>query len=275
MAYTKPGSGTHWQGPLWGSGSRLGGGGAGGLLEDLPADLIARRDVIWWFNDFIYTYEFDTTQWSAVTAIGGAAATGVAIEVDVGPGQLQVDAGTTNSTGCAVAFTGTGATGEFVPVGDLVALTGSAANKLIAWECRAKVDNVANGFAYFGITDSDLSTLSTAGAFAVNNGMGFRFVQSAGLQGRTANGGLGANTALSITTANDTYIRAGMRFTSTDANGAGGTGADVYINGRFTETIGTQANLPVTNLCPTFAAVNGAAALIDMRVDYFWVAYQR
>lgn len=269
MAYVKT-AGSHWQGPLSGSEAA-----AGGLCTDLPAELIARRDFVYHFVDFIGTDDYDSTAWTEA-AIGAAAAQSVGIEADIGNGQLLVNAGTTNSTGVATCFTGTGNAGEYLGFGDLAALAGAPSQKLIAWEARVKVDNNANGFAFVGLTDSDTSPLTTAGAFSVAGGLcAFRFVQNGSIQFRVANGGVGTNSTFPFIPSNDSYVRLGARMVPVDSNVALGQAAQVFVNGRFVEQVGSVNHLPATNVCPTFAAVNGAGALIDLRCDYFWVCIQR
>ena len=257
-------SGTHFQGPVLGSRD---------LTEDVGIQDVNQRDVISWFNDFIWTDDFDTTAWT-LNDIGVPAATNISIEADAHGGILLVDPGTTVSTGRQAQYTGTGPAGEFLD------LANTAANgKFLAWEARFKVDAFAQGTLWIGMGETDTSLISAGGAEGCTNSFSVRTLTTGNLffGSRVANS-TAASLQIAGALANDTYIRVGMaaqlksNFTSDTTT----TSIDCYVNGVKRGSISAAGGvLNAVGYCPSVAAVNAAGALLDGRVDYFWVAFQR
>lgn len=258
------GNGTHWQGPLRGSDAA-----AGGLCEDVPAELVARRDAMFWWNDF-HTEDdglVGATSWVA-SDIGVAVAAGTGIGVgDLGV--LNVDAGTANATGRQAQLAGTLVSG----VG-LLALNDTNRNgKFSAWEARLRVTPVTDGVALVGMCAVDVSLLTAADPallamtdgifFTIASGVVTPFARRASVNGATT---------FTTTVANNVFISLGARVRPISV--AAGTGLiEFYVNGVLRQRV--NGSVPNVGLCPSLAMVNGTGVTSDLNCDYFWAASER
>jgi hypothetical protein len=260
------GSGTHFERPVLGSDASV-----GGLCEDVPIDIVARRLHFSYFNDFLTA---DEAAGMTATAIGAAAGTGSGIRTgDFLHGEVLNNAGTANSTGQQLQLTAATITGEFLDLSN-DAMDGVA----FAWEVRVKVDAVASGTLVIGMGEVDTTFVSTAGAITTDNGLFFRMADGGAL---TAHAERATNATVSgtlATMADDTYIRLGCRGRSADVSSATANQfAQFYVNGRLATTAvdATNGVIPNVGLCLSWAAVNDAANDIDSMLDYFWVSIGR
>lgn len=263
---------------------------AGGLLEDLPVDLLARRDYFTYFNDFTTAKDFllttsddndpDLTAWEWVAlSVGSPAAQSVAISAALPNGQLVVDAGTANSTGVTAQLVGSssdlvgGGGGEFLALDD-----NSMDGKLFAWEARFRVDNASNGAVVLGLMETDVTPVSTAGAVTTDNALVFVMADGGALTAHAERATNVTTASTGLTVANNTWVQVGMRCYHSDVSSATATNwADVYVNGAFVTRLQSTTNgvIPNVGLSPIFAAVNDGSNDINLYVDYVWVAIQR
>lgn len=270
MAFVRK-TGTRWQGPLFGSNRS-----AGGLCKNIPVEVMARRQFVYWFNDFVNTSDYDSTSWTE-TETDASAAVGIVADGDLG--QLLVNAGTVDSTGTQTQFTGTGPAGEFVDLAtayNLGVSQGDANRRVLAFEVRCKL-TTADGFAWVGLFDTDTTVQNHAtGAETASNMLAFRFNAAGVLTPRIERSNSGTN-GTSFTYAADTYIRLGMRVVTqnpVDIDAALAGNVEIYKNGRLMERLNT-GTIPLVGLCPTFACGNPAGVDQDLTVDYMWVAWER
>lgn len=257
---------------------------AGGLLRDLPIELQARRRFSYWFLDFLSHTDFasgghgtDTAPWIMDNIGNPAANAHVGIQTQ-SHGVLQLNAGTTSSTGFQLQLVGTTANAEPGVIFDGTTNATELDGKLFAFEARLKADTVANGSVGVGLVTTDTSAFSTAGAWTVDDMLGFTLVDGGTIAAYAERGGnVTSNTSVG-TTSDDTYVRVGMRGYAADISSSTSTQwVEVYVDGIKITTLSDTTNgvVPDAVLVPTLAVVNDAANDIDAFVDYFWVCVER
>lgn len=255
---------THWEGPLFGSHTA-----AGGLCEDVPAELVARRDAMFWYNDFITEDDglIAAGSWVA-TDIGVAVAAGTGIVGGGDMGQYNIDAGTADATGRQVQLAGTlnATTG-------LLALNDTNRNlKSTAWEARIRLTPVTDGVGLVGMCVIDTTLLTAADPALVAFTDGMFFLISSGTVAAFVRRGSANLGTFTTTLANNAFIQLGMRVRP--ASVAAGTGlTEVYVNGVLRQRI--NGGIPNAGLAPSLAVVNGTGVDCDMFCDYMWAAATR
>lgn len=253
---------------------------AGGLLEDLPVDLLTQREWVTYFNDFKTAADFgdvitgdDTTPDWTVTDIGTVTTGTVGIATDTQNGVLQIIPDATDNEGYHVQLTGTDTAGE---------IWRPASGRIIACEFRFGVGDADDQDYFVGLAEVSATLMSSAGALTSDNFVGFRHLQSVGngilrciaAGTDTTNQtdyGAANTTALSNSTAPATtqanFVRAGFRIIGTNQ-------VDFYLNGQRvqTATLGTAFD---DNMTISFANVGSGAATDAMYIDYVMVAQTR
>src|SRR5690606_10953903 len=195
---------------------------AGGLLEDLPVDLLTQREWVTYFNDFktaadfgdVITGDGTTPDWT-VTDIGRVTVGAVGIAPEGENGILQIIPDATDNEGYHVQLTGTDTGGE---------IWRPASGRIIACEFRFGLGDADDQDYFVGLAEASATLMSSAGALTSDNFVGFRHLQSVGngILRCIAAGDASANqtdygaantTALSDSTASSqtNFVRAGFR----------------------------------------------------------------
>lgn len=267
--------GSHWTGPLLGDGRS-----GGGIAEDMPADLVSRRDVFCWFEDFMSADSYSAALW-AETTVGVVAGNTLAL-ADEPMGVLLVNPGTAVSTGYG-GVRRNGTDPMFLNPRDIGDGTTGFLNGVLAWEARVKVDLIANGSFVIGIGIEDATIITSAGASNWASSYSIHMLDGGALRARGGDAGAASVADAIVLPAgfamtNNTWARIGMRiFWVTDPNDFVTGGMEVYFNDRrFGVTNANQGvDFPIPVMTPGFGCVNDAANNIDMRLDYFWVGMKR
>ena len=302
--------GTHMKGPLYGD-LRA----AGGLLKDMPIELVARRSNQYWFNDFVTAAEATASaaEWvqanigsptspvftNSVTTIEGVTSgAGGASK-----GVLYLSSGTASTTGSQWQLKGTsevgGAGWDFKDTD----VNGCYA----AWEARVAFNPAVYGGTLgsfmFGMVVAKTAIMTTAGAASAPLGCWFRVdatnkvyaeasrdgttITSVSLRdvaGRTGypvttgNPLIASGRVTSSVTNNATYNRYGMRLRTDDVTSATAKQAiDVFVNGTRVTVLknATAGVVPQDIPVPSFALVNNSTTANTMVCDYFWTCLDR
>lgn len=266
--------GVHYKGPIWGDGRAM-----GGAIRDLPLDIAARTETIYWFNDFLCgEADYDeTADWTESMIGTGTGATAL-ITTDTHGGVLTVTAGSANDEGIQTEFTGANGAGEFIV---------PATDKWFAFGARFKKTTAASGAIFVGLNETLTTTdliVATDGLLTnVTNGIGFYTGEASAaltLEAKRSSGSKTGSVAVA-TLAADTYVDVAFRaevdtISSDTINGRvipylkGSDGVWAKVNAGFTTAI------PNAGICPAFACKNEPGAVTGiLTIDYFWVAIER
>lgn len=267
---------------FWGSRFSRGLGGNLGT-STFPVDIFNRLDFHVWHNDFVNVSDFgDGTEW-VTTAIGAAIGQTVALDHDGVPGispafgafsghVLTVFAGTVDSTGVQAAFTGASGTGDYIIPFD---------NRAFAFGARFFFIPSATSAVFVGLSETDATLLTTAGAFGTADAIGFYSSVTSStltLEARRAAGAGSGSVSMGAHNEDWTevaFVAQAKTITTDTDNGRIYVFSRDPVTGHWTQRGGITNAIPNDNLSPGFACVNGVGTDGNLILDYFWIAQER
>ena len=249
---------THFKGPIHGAQNA-----AGGLLADAEMSLVARRDQLVYFNDFLEVDDFGTGDWTETDI--GTVTVGSALQLtDVVGGQLSLVPDATDNEGQHIQYTAATGAGEFlVP----------EAGRTIVFEARVKAGDWDGQDYFIGIAETSATLLSAAGALDSDNCVGFLHqIADAGIiscvyAGTAAANETDAGDANAAVFTNDEFHTFGVRVVGTDR-------VWFYVDGIEVQsaTMGTAFD---DGMCISFGNVGSGALTDSLDIDFVYVAQTR
>ena len=273
------GNGTHWKGPL-----RSGDQAGGGLLEDIPADVLAHREESVYFNDFLNADRHLnlTTEWEAVDVGTVTVDPSTFIRAGVANGVLRMIADATDGDGNSLQAT--------FPTGGvegnaLVPLAASDPDpaRSIVFEVKVTHSDWDDNHWFFGIMEDAAGTavLDTNGDMAGSlEYLGFhhngdddgdgipRLVLAGGNNTpETAAAGTGSSSSAIAAPTDASSRRFGVRLTGTD-------GCEWFVDGKRVARA-TAASAFTAPLYIAFGAVNNGAVADTVDIDWVLASQTR
>jgi hypothetical protein len=245
---------THHKGPILGDPRSV-------VYENLPIDLVARRDYEVFFTDFVHANDL-----RALTdeTIGGWIETDIAgtntaaIADDVGYGALLLTTGSTEDDGICLQYTDSGP-GEFITL---------TANKLLVFDTRVKCNDPTQSDIIIGTTITEGTSPNPFDGAELTDGIYFECLDASNSVSFVNEKNSTETQTDAVTTLSDaTWTRLSFRCLGTSTVLA-------YVDDKLVATHTT--NIPDDEeLTITLAILTGEAAAQTLEFDYLMVAKER
>lgn len=267
--------GTHFEGPILGSGSSM-----AGALRDGPIDLFARSPWSVYFNDFqlIDVDYVTTTDWSLTQVSGGGSASILVNSATADIGVLRLDC-PTNLDGPIVQLDGSGSAGT-APIGvtPAAATSGTSIATDAIFAARYRILDVSAQGTFVGLAELNGSSAVIAqptGGITSDTHIGFHTDSTGAMIFTTAgNDDTAASTTTGFHTLTDSdWIEVAVRATGT-------TGAKGYVRipgveNKWQEVASTTLSTGWDAQMLITMANIGSGAGDDLDVDYVMLAVRR
>jgi hypothetical protein len=242
----------------------------GTKIPGVPADIISRREVGVYFNDFIGNA--DILDWRVTAVVGGAAD----ILADYVNGAMRLVHDGTANQGPNVMF-------DDASVDNAASFITATADKVIAFEAAVEIDDVSSCDWYVGIAEPDSTFMGadgSIGSVGADNHAGFHHVvTNAGVPNMSVNAATGTTQAtalgsgvdfsgntLSGSISDGTKHRYGIRIEGTQH-------VEFYLDGNLVHVVVPTAAYD-TNMTIHFDLIDGGNTE-TLDVDYVMVAQTR